>query len=92
MNSNEMKAFKDSEPRPDGRITLTAAVVGVFLSLYVVTLFNRNILTSIPLLPRMPIMIMSQWLILLAPFILMKRDHEKLSDFFVTEINLGVRS
>lgn len=86
MIRNEMKAFKDSEPRPDGRITLTAAVVGVFLSLYVVNLFNRNILTSIPLLVRMPIMIMSQWLILLVPLILMKRNHEKLSDFFISEI------
>lgn len=89
MNRNALKDYQESEEKSDGMITLIAAVAGVFLSLYIVTLFNLNILTSIPLLARMPIMIFSQWLILLVPLVLMKRDREKLSDFFVSEISPG---
>lgn len=86
MIRNDRKIEEKSDNLSKERIRLIIAVIGVFISLYGLVLFNQNILRDIPLIPRMAVMIVSQWGIFLVPLMLMKRNREKLSDFFISEI------
>ncbi len=86
MIRNYRSIEEKSDKHPKERVRLIIAVIGVFISLYGLVLFNQNILRDIPLIPRMAVMIVSQWVIFLVPLVLMKRNHEKLSDFFISEI------
>lgn len=81
MIRNDRKIEEKSDNLSKERVRLIIAVIGVFISLYGLVLFNQNILRDIPLIPRMAVMIVSQWGIFLVPLMLMKRNREKLSDF-----------
>ena len=60
---------------------LTIGFLGAMLGLLGVVLFNKYILTSLPLALRMVMMIVTYWLPAVVPFIIMLRDKRSLSDY-----------
>ncbi|NMB44747.1 MAG: CPBP family intramembrane metalloprotease [Clostridiales bacterium] len=69
-------------------ISLIAAISGIFISVYVITIFNRYLLMEFPLGLRMVLMIMVQWLMILAPIIHIKVKGEKVRDYLFIKKNL----
>lgn len=59
-------------------IQLSVSIIGIFITLYGVILFNQYLLMSFPLGARMIAMIVSQWLLFLVPAIIMWINKEKI--------------
>jgi len=66
-------------------LLLALAVCGVFITLFVLVLFNGYLLQSFQLLPRMVLGIAAQWLLFLAPGMLMLARKERIQDFGFTK-------
>jgi membrane protease YdiL (CAAX protease family) len=64
------------------------AVSGVFASLLVLRMFNQYLLTGFPLIARMVLVIITQWLLFLVPGILMLVQKVRLSDIGFTKENI----
>lgn len=64
------------------------AVCGVFASLFALRMFNQYLLMDFSLIHRMLLMIVTQWLLFLAPGILMLIHKEKFSDIGITKKNI----
>jgi membrane protease YdiL (CAAX protease family) len=62
-------------------IQLVVAIVGVFAGVFGLVIFNQNLLLRFPVGIRMVLMIVTYWLLLFVPGILMLANKEKLSDF-----------
>lgn len=62
-------------------VQLTISIIGVFITLYAVILFNQHLLMTFTLETRMVLMILSQWILFLVPGILMWRNRERIADF-----------
>lgn len=59
-------------------VQLSISIIGVFITLYGVVLFNRYLLMSFPLGARMVLILVSQWVLFLVPGILMWINKEKM--------------
>ncbi|MDD2556153.1 MAG: type II CAAX endopeptidase family protein [Syntrophaceticus sp.] len=60
-------------------VRLFIAICGTFVAVFGLSMFNQHLLMSFPLLLRMVLMIVTQWLLFLVPAILMIMNKEKLS-------------
>ena len=67
---------------------LTLALLGVFVLLFALTLFNQFLLRTFSLPLRMALMIVTQWMLFIVPGILMLVNKEKLQTFGFTSENL----
>lgn len=61
-------------------VQLLIAICGIFTAVFGLSMFNQHLLMSFPLPLRMVLMIVTQWLLFLVPWILMIVNNEKLSD------------
>ncbi len=59
-------------------IEFTVAAIGIFISLFIVVLFNQNLLMKFSLPVRALLMIISQWFLLVVPLALMIYNKERL--------------
>lgn len=64
------------------------ATLGVFSALFGVRLFNQYLLMGFPLIARMVLMILTQWLLFLVPGILMLVNKEKLGRLGFTKVGV----
>lgn len=64
------------------------ATLGVFAALFGVRLFNQYLLMGFPLIARMVLMILTQWLLFLVPGILMLANKEKLGRLGFTKVGV----
>lgn len=77
-------------------VQLLIAVLGTFVSVFGLFMFNQHLLMSFPLPLRMILMIVTQWLLFLVPAILMITNKEKLSNIgfkkekILSQISIGV--
>ncbi len=70
-------------------IQLIVAIIGVFSSIFGVVLFNRYLLMQFPLGVRMVLVIVTQWLIMLVPAILIIINKDKLSGLGIRTRNIS---
>ncbi len=61
---------------------------GVFLSTYGLTLFNRYVRMALPLGVRVPMTVLSYWIMAVVPLIIMLINKDKLSDYGFTRKKL----
>ncbi len=64
---------------------IVLGLFGVLLALYALTIFNQNILMTLPLGTRMAAMIITYWLLAAAPIMIMFLCKETLSDYGFTK-------
>ena len=69
-------------------IGLIIGFIGIMAGCFVVRLFNQYVLMLIPLIPRMITMIISYWIIAIAPLILFFVHNDKLEDCGFSKENL----
>ena len=62
-------------------IGLVAGFLGMMLACLLLRLFNRYVLMGLPLLLRMPVMILSYWIIAVPPLLLMRWHGDGLPDY-----------
>lgn len=67
---------------------LTIAVIGVFLALFLIVLFQQNIMMSFPIVVRAILMIVIQWFLALVPIILVIFNKDHLTDFGFSKKNI----
>lgn len=67
---------------------MAIAICGVFALLFALTLFNQLLLRTFSLPLRMILMIVTQWMLFIAPGILMLVNKEKLQSFGFTKSNI----
>ena len=78
------------------RLQLIIAIIGMFLAVFAVSLFNQHLLMSFSLPLRMILMIVTQWALLIVPGILMIVNKENLTDIgfrkekILQQIGIGV--
>lgn len=72
-------------------IIAIASVLLEFCVLFGIILFQQNILMSFPLAARAVLMIALQWLLLIVPFVLMKKENEMLSDLGFSTSKIGLQ-
>ena len=70
-------------------IQLIVAIIGVFITIFGVIMFNRYLLMHFPIGVRMVLMIVSQWIIMLVPAILIMVNKDKLSYFGMVTENIS---
>lgn len=70
-------------------IQLIVAIIGVFITIFGVSMFNRYLLMQFPIGVRMVLMIVSQWIIMLVPAILIMVNKDKLSYFGMVTENIS---
>lgn len=70
-------------------IQVILAIIGVSIAIFGLTMFNRYLLMQFPLGLRMVLMIVSQWIIMVVPVILMIVNKDKLSDFGMKTENIS---
>lgn len=70
---------------------LIVAIIGVFISIFGLTMFNRHLLMNFPLEIRMILMIVSNWVIMLIPIILIKRNKESFKDYWKISGNISIQ-
>lgn len=75
---NNLKALKSKAK--SSFVQLLIAVFGTFIAVFGLFMFNQHLLMSFPRPLRMVLMIVTQWLLFLAPGILMIVNKEKFSD------------
>ena len=68
---------------------LCIAIIGIFVTLYGVVLFNQHLLMGFPIGVRMVLLILLQWILFLAPGILMLLHQERFSDLGFMREHLG---
>lgn len=61
-------------------VQLIIAICGTYIALFVLWMFNKNLLMSFSLPLRMILMIVTQWLLFLVPGVLMIANKEKFGD------------
>ena len=69
-------------------IQLFFAVIGVFITVFGIVMFNRYLLMELSLGLRMVLMIISQWSIMIVPLLVIKANKENISDYFRTKERL----
>lgn len=69
-------------------IQLMVTIIGVFITLFGITMFNRLLLMQFPIGVRMLLMVVTQWSIMLVPAILIRINKEKFSDFWMITENI----
>nr|WP_319474885.1 type II CAAX endopeptidase family protein [uncultured Sphaerochaeta sp.] len=79
MNATQKEQTKSTH------LDLSIAVIGVFFSLLIIVWFNKYVLMQLPLGMRMILLIVSQWLIVIVPILLIKMRHEKIRHFWDSE-------
>lgn len=67
---------------------LIIAVVGVYIAAYLIVLFNNYLLMEFPMIVRMILLIITQWTLLIVPFILIKKNQEQISDYIEIKKNI----
>ena len=78
------------------RLQLIIAIIGVFVAVFGVSMFNQHLLMSFSLPLRMILMIVIQWVLFIVPGILMIVNKENLSDIgfskdkILQQIGIGV--
>lgn len=70
-------------------IQLIIAIIGVYITLFGIVMFNRYLLMQFPLGVRMVLMIVIQWSIMLVPAILITINKSKLRDFGMKTENIS---
>ncbi|MDR7857895.1 type II CAAX endopeptidase family protein [Tissierella sp.] len=70
-------------------VQLIVAIIGVFITIFGVIMFNRYLLMQFPIGVRMILMILSQWIIMLVPATLIMVNKDKLSDFGMKTENIS---
>ena len=80
-----------SQPLKKELIGLIIGFIGIMAGCFVVRLFNQYVLMLIPLIPRMITMIISYWIIAIAPLILFFVHNDKLEACGFSKDNLFFR-
>ncbi|MEE1060744.1 MAG: type II CAAX endopeptidase family protein [Ruminococcus sp.] len=70
-------------------IQMVIASIGVIGGVFVINLFNQYVLTSLPIVWRMVLMIVTYFMIALVPFCISVINKDKLYDFGFTKEKLG---
>lgn len=70
-------------------IQMVIASIGVIGGVFGINLFNQYVLTSLPIIWRMVLMIVTYFMIALVPFCISVINKDKLSDFGFTKEKLG---
>lgn len=86
MNENNIEDLK-LLPKPSHNIIqLVIVIIGVFITLFGIALFNRYLLMQFSLGARMVLIIVTQWLMMLVPAIMIIVSKEKFRDYWsITE-------
>lgn len=69
-------------------VQLIFSIIGVFITLFGVFLFNRYLLLSFPVGARMILMLVSQWILFIMPGIMMWLNKEKISELGFDKKNI----
>lgn len=69
-------------------IQLIVSIVGVFITLFGVILFNRYLLMSYPVGTRMILMLVSQWILFIVPGLIMWLNKENISELGFNKKNI----
>jgi len=69
-------------------VQLMVAIIGVFITIFGITMFNRYLLMQFSLGVRMLLMIVTQWSMMLVPIILVKINRDKFGDYWMITENI----
>jgi len=69
-------------------VQLMVAIIGVFITIFGITMFNRYLLMQFSLGVRMLLMIVTQWSMMLVPIILVKINRDKFRDYWMITENI----
>jgi len=78
MDNKNSEAFKSK--KKSSIVQLFIAICGAFVAMFGLWMFNQYLLMSFPLLLRMILMLVTQWMLFLVPGVLMIVNKENLGD------------